>query len=100
MAGLVGVHWCVVVALVVSDWVLIAKSALGVVVVGNHGVILVTDGSSVSLVLKLDVRLLLVELLGVWVDVCGHIVGDGMVVHNAWLIVVRVVSHALNEVVR
>jgi len=108
VAGLVGVLWCVVVvALVVSGWVLIAKSVMGVlvvhvllVVVRDHGVILVSDGSGVSLVLKLDVRLLLVVLLVVRVEVCGHIVVDGMVVHNAWLIVVLVVSHALNEVVR
>ena len=70
------------------------------VVVRDHGVILVVDGSSVCLVLKLDVRLLLVVLLVVRVEVCGHIVVDGVVVHNAWLIVVLMVCHALNEVVR
>ena len=105
VASLVRVLWCVVVALMMSGWVLIAKSVVGalvvhvfLIVVRDHGVILVVDGSSVSLVLKLDVRLLLVVLLVVRVEVCGHIVVDGMVVHNAWLIVVLVVSHALNEV--
>ena len=70
------------------------------VVVRDHGVILVVDGSAVSLVLKLDVRLLLVVLLVVGVEMCGNIMVDGMVVHNAWLIVMLVVSHALNEVMR
>ena len=106
VAGLsvVGVLGSVVV--VALDWVLVAESVMGcrivlALVVRHHSVILVVDGSGVRLVLQLDVRLLLVRVVGgVRVEVGGHLVVDRVVVHDARLVVVLVLRHALNEVMR
>ena len=112
VAGLsvVGVLGLMNVRLVVH-WVLIAESVMRGHVVGSlmvvlvvvryNSVILMIDRSSVSLVLQLDVRLLLVRIVrDVGVEVCGHLVVNGVVVDNAWLVVVLMLCHALDEVVR
>ena len=88
---LVGVvSWLVVNVLVLDVMVLVA---------GDHCVVFVVDGTSVGFVLKFDVGLLLVVLLVVRVEVGWHLVVDGVVMDDAWLIVVLVMGHALNEVV-
>jgi len=84
------VSWLVVNVLVLDVMVL---------VVGDHCVVFVVDGTSVGFVLKFHVGLLLVVLLVVRVEVGWHLVVDGVVMDDAWLIVVLVMGHALNEVV-
>merc|ERR1719148_672612 len=67
-------------------------------VVGDHGVVLVVDGTGVSLVLELDVGLLLVVLLVVRVEVSGVIDNGSVLVNDVGIVVVLVMGHALNEV--
>jgi len=69
-----------------------------VLVVGDHGVVLVVDGTGVSLVLELDVGLLLVVLLVVRVEVSGVIDNGSVLVNDVGIVVVLVMGHALNEV--
>merc|ERR1719491_1048382 len=69
-----------------------------VLVVRDHGVVLVVDGTGVSLVLKLDVGLFLVVLLVVRVEVSGVIDNGSVLVNDVGIIVVLVMGHALNEV--
>ena len=92
----------VVVTLV--GWLVVNVLAVSILVVvslmGDHGVVFVTDWTGVGLVLELDVRLLLVVFLVVRVEVSGHFVVDGVLMNNLWVVVVLVVSHALDEVVR
>ena len=104
--SVVGVLRRVVVVALAHQWVLVAESVMGcsivlALVVWHHCGILVIDGSGVCLVLQLDVRLLLVRVVGsVRVEVGGHLVVDRAVVHDAWLVVVLVLRHALDEVAR
>ena len=92
----------VVVTLV--GWLVVNVLAVSILVVvslmGDHGVVFVTDWTGVGLVLELDVRLLLVVFLVVRVEVSGHFVVDGVLMNNLGVVVVLVVSHALDEVVR
>ena len=104
--SVVGVLRRVVVVALAHQWVLVAESVMGcsivlALVVWHHCGVLVIDGSGVCLVLQLDVRLLLVRVVGsVRVEVGGHLVVDRAVVHDAWLVVVLVLRHALDEVAR
>ena len=94
--SVVGVLRRVVVVALAHQWVLVAESVMGcsivlALVVWHHCGILVVDGSGVCLVLQLDVRLLLVRVVGgVRIEVGGHLVVDRVVVHDAWLVVVLV----------
>merc|ERR1719148_507692 len=68
-----------------------------VLVVGDNGVVLVVDGTGVSLVLELDVGLFLVVLLVVRVEVSGVIDNGSVLVNNVGIVVVFMMGHALNE---
>mgnify|MGYP007058513396 CR=1 FL=1 len=93
---------CIMSRLVVVSWfvVYILVLVLNLMVAGNHCMILMVDWASVRFVLQFNVRLLLVVLLVVRVEVSRHLVVHGVLVNNAWLIVVLVVGQALDEVVR
>merc|ERR1719491_317943 len=69
-----------------------------VLVVRNHGVVFVVDGTGVSLVLELDVGLFLVVLLVMRVEVSGVIDNGSVLVNDVGIVVVLVMGHALNEV--
>ena len=65
---------------------------IDVLVVGDHGVVLVVDGTGVGLVLELDVRLLLVVLLVVGVVVDGLLVVHGVLMEHMGVLVVVVLA--------
>jgi len=89
----------VVLGLVVIHLVVyLLKELMLVLVVGDHGMVLVVDGAGVSLVLKFYMGLLQVVFLMVRVVVSGLIDVDGVLVNDLGVVVVLVVGHTLNEV--
>ena len=72
---------------------------IDVLVVGDHGVVLVVDGTGVGLVLELDVRLLLVVLLVVGVVVDGLLVVHGVLMEHMGVLVVVLIGLLVGEFV-
>ena len=90
------VHWVLVTESVVVALVVLVLD----IVVRNGRVILLVDRAGVSLVLKFYMGLFLVCALVVRVEVSWCLVMYGMIVHNVRSIIMLVVCHALDEVVR
>ena len=89
-----------VVSVLVLGFVMHILVVLVLLVVRDHSVVLVVDGTGVSFVFKFDVGLFLMVLLVVRVVVSWLCVVHGVLVNNVRVVVVLVVGHTLDEVVR
>lgn len=93
----------VVVAKLVIELLWLVVDAVGglidVLMVGDHGVVLVVDGTGVGFVLELDVGLLLVVLLVVRVVVNGLLVVNGVLMVHMGVLVVVLVGVLVGELV-